>query len=84
MPTQIVKKALIIVADGTEEMEAMHDVVIIPGGLSGVKNIGDCEMAKKIIYNQFKSGRFIAAICAGNRYKSFSFWSYPFKRNGNS
>lgn len=40
------------------------DVVIIPGGKRGAKNIIKSELAKNIILNHFNKGKLIASICA--------------------
>ncbi|XP_018329997.1 protein/nucleic acid deglycase DJ-1 [Agrilus planipennis] len=104
------KKALVLLAEGAEEMEAVisidvlrrggidvavagvpnkipiqcsrgvivnptisideakvngpYDVVVLPGGLQGAKNLGANEAVGAILKEQEKSGRLIAAICA--------------------
>lgn len=104
------KTALLILADGAEEMEAIisadvlrrggvsvtvaglagsqpvkcsrdviivpdaalddalkkgpYDVVVLPGGLKGAETLAESAVVKKILQEQEKSGRLIAAICA--------------------
>ena len=43
-----------------EDME----MLILPGGLRGVRSILDCEDALKLVRRAFECGKYIAAICA--------------------
>ncbi|XP_037514729.1 Parkinson disease protein 7 homolog [Rhipicephalus sanguineus] len=106
------KKALLILAEGAEEMEAIitadvlrrggvdvtiagltgaspvkcsrnvvvvpdksldeatsqcpYDVIVLPGGLKGAESLAASPAVGKLLKEQEKCGRLIAAICAGN------------------
>lgn len=40
-------------------------MVILPGGLGGVKSCLSCQMALNLLSDAWKNGAYIAAICAG-------------------
>lgn len=40
------------------------EMIILPGGSEGTKNLGDCERIKEIITSAVDSGIYVAAICA--------------------
>ncbi|KAL1484763.1 hypothetical protein MTO96_011015 [Rhipicephalus appendiculatus] len=107
------KKALLILAEGAEEMEAVitadvlrragvdvtiagltgaspvkcsrdvvvvpdksldeaasqspYDVIVLPGGLKGAESLAASPAVGKLLKEQEKCGRLVAAICAGNR-----------------
>ncbi len=50
-----------IIADIAEQ-EA--DALVLPGGLPGSTNLDECALLGRMLVNQFKAGRMIAAICA--------------------
>lgn len=41
-----------------------YDVVVLPGGLGGSKNLAQSQKVKEILEAQEKAGRYIAAVCA--------------------
>lgn len=41
------------------------DVMILPGGLGGAKNLAQSKEVGQMLKEQEKAGRFVAAICAG-------------------
>ena len=41
-----------------------YDVVVLPGGLGGAKNLAASQKVKTVLEEQEKNGRFIAAVCA--------------------
>lgn len=41
------------------------DMVVIPGGAQGVKNLADCEAVTKDLTARMHEDRFVASICAG-------------------
>ena len=51
-----------ITLDGYDESEA--EMIILPGGSEGTKNLGDSEEIKKIILSAVEKDLYIAAICA--------------------
>ncbi|XP_032232372.1 protein/nucleic acid deglycase DJ-1 isoform X2 [Nematostella vectensis] len=69
--------ALVILAEGAEEMEAVitadvlrrgkvpYDAVILPGGLTGAQNLAKSDQVGQILREQYEAGRIVAAICAG-------------------
>ncbi|KAJ8890360.1 hypothetical protein PR048_009868 [Dryococelus australis] len=42
-----------------------YDVVVLPGGMKGRENMAACKEVKVLLQEQEKTGRLIAAICAG-------------------
>ncbi len=40
------------------------DMLILPGGMPGTKNLGSCEKLNSLLRNAFSAGKYIAAICA--------------------
>ena len=40
------------------------DMIVLPGGLGGVKSILNCETVMEAVKKAFADGRFVAAICA--------------------
>lgn len=40
------------------------DVVVLPGGMGGSKNLSESQKVKEILQSQEKSGGYIAAVCA--------------------
>ena len=40
------------------------DVVVMPGGLGGAKRLAESDKVKRVLEDQEKAGRFIAAVCA--------------------
>lgn len=40
------------------------DVLFLPGGMPGTKNLEACDIVTKAMKNQFEQGRIVAAICA--------------------
>ncbi|KAK7586223.1 hypothetical protein V9T40_004099 [Parthenolecanium corni] len=65
-----------------------YDLVVIPGGLGGVKKFQQSELVRDLLKKQEDSGRVIAAICAGPTVlKTFSIalkkklTSYPSVKN---
>ncbi len=40
------------------------DMIVLPGGMPGSKNIGESETAKALTEKMFKAGKLIASICA--------------------
>lgn len=57
---------IVLEADTTlaDEREQTWDAVILPGGLPGSNNLRDSEAVLKLIRDQARSGRWLAAICA--------------------
>ncbi len=41
-----------------------YDVVVLPGGGGGAKNLSQSQKVKEILQKQESSGRYIAAVCA--------------------
>lgn len=41
------------------------DVIVLPGGVGGAKAMSESEIVGELLKDQEKSGRLIAAICAG-------------------
>ena len=41
-----------------------YDVVVLPGGLGGAKNLAASQKVKSVLEKQEKDGRLIAAVCA--------------------
>lgn len=41
------------------------EMVVLPGGLGGVKSILGCETALNAVKTAYEAGKFVAAICAG-------------------
>ena len=41
------------------------EMVVLPGGLGGVKSILSCEAALHAVKTAYEDGKFVAAICAG-------------------
>lgn len=41
-----------------------YDIIALPGGLKGAQNLRDSDFLKEKLYEQKKSGRIFAAICA--------------------
>ena len=48
-----------------QDVTSQPDLVVIPGGYIGVKNIRENPISKNLILNQINSGKKLAAICAG-------------------
>lgn len=46
--------------------------MVLPGGLGGAKALAESDIVGELLQNQEKSGRLIAAICAGNNLTFFS------------
>ena len=44
---------------------ANAEMVILPGGLGGVRSILGCETAMREVKKAYESGKYVAAICAG-------------------
>ncbi|MGI6736454.1 MAG: DJ-1 family glyoxalase III [Anaerovoracaceae bacterium] len=44
------------------------DLIVLPGGLGGTEQIEQHTGLKKVLLNQYQSGRQVAAICAAPRY----------------
>lgn len=44
--------------------KGLFDVVVLPGGLGGSKNLSQSQKVKEILESQEKSGKYIAAVCA--------------------
>lgn len=42
-----------------------YDVIVLPGGLGGSKALAESKTVGDLLLEQEKSGRLIAAICAG-------------------
>lgn len=40
------------------------DMIVLPGGLGGVKSILDCRKALRLVKNAWEDGKYVAAICA--------------------
>lgn len=40
------------------------EMVILPGGMPGAKNLYACEEVKNVVVNTYNAGGFVAAICA--------------------
>ncbi|XP_035696748.1 Parkinson disease protein 7 homolog [Branchiostoma floridae] len=79
--------ALVILAEGAEEMETVisvdvmrrggvrvaqkfrkhgpYDVVVLPGGLGGAKNLAASPKVKEVLQEQEGKGSLVAAVCAG-------------------
>lgn len=55
-----------VVADTTIECVDASDVdmLILPGGLRGVRSISECPQAMRLIRRVYDDGKFLAAICA--------------------
>jgi len=43
---------------------AEYDAIILPGGISGVKNLIDNTIVRKLVQTHFAKGKLIGAICA--------------------
>ncbi len=41
-----------------------YDMIVLPGGLEGTRNLGQSEMVIKAVQQAHKTGKFVAAICA--------------------
>ena len=41
-------------------------MIVLPGGLGGAKAMAESSLVGDLLKNQEQSGKFIAAICAGN------------------
>lgn len=49
-----------------EEADFEHaEMVVLPGGLGGVRSIYGCKTAMQAIEKAYEDGKFVAAICAG-------------------
>ncbi|GBP30939.1 hypothetical protein EVAR_28580_1 [Eumeta japonica] len=67
------KTALVILAEGAEEMETVITVdmlrrggVILPGGLEGSDRLSKSGVVGTLLKEHEKSGKIVAAICAGH------------------
>lgn len=40
------------------------DALILPGGMPGSNNLNACEPLKELLLNQYRAGKYVAAICA--------------------
>lgn len=40
------------------------EALILPGGMPGSNNLNDCEPLKELLIEQYKKGKWVAAICA--------------------
>ena len=47
-----------------EDLKGDFDLIILPGGMPGTKNLAASEKVKKIVLRQNERGKGIAAICA--------------------
>lgn len=48
-----------------EEVDELKlKMLVLPGGLGGVKSIRSCPRAMELIYNSWKRRKYVAAICA--------------------
>ena len=45
-------------------METSYDLIALPGGVPGVKNLRDSEALKDLLRRQFDANKMIGAICA--------------------
>lgn len=49
-----------------EQMDLTQlDMIVLPGGLGGVKSIRECQAAMDAVRFAYENGKFVAAICAG-------------------
>ncbi|MGM9760708.1 MAG: DJ-1 family glyoxalase III [Parabacteroides sp.] len=55
-----------VVADALfgEVVYADADALILPGGMPGATNLNDCDPLRKLLLDQYRAGRIVAAICA--------------------
>lgn len=63
---------------------SLADVLILPGGVEGTKNLADDPRVHKIILDHYQNGKWIAAICAAptilmnlNLLKNHPFCAHP-------
>ena len=59
-------RGIVVTADLTisEANTANADMIVLPGGMPGTVNLFECEPLMKIVDDQNKNGKRIAAICA--------------------
>lgn len=41
-----------------------YDVLVLPGGMPGTTNLGNCKVLTDALVSQYKNGKVVAAICA--------------------
>ena len=54
-----------VIADKlVEDIEDNADLIVLPGGIPGTYNLRDNQRLSEIVTEQYKSGRYVSAICA--------------------
>lgn len=57
-------RGISVAADLTEDQMGEADMIVLPGGLGGVRSILASETVCNAVQKQFKDGKYVAAICA--------------------
>lgn len=66
-PTVTGGHGIAVQADLTVEQMDLNamTMIVLPGGLGGVKSLGDCPAAMDAVKAAYEAGKYVAAICAG-------------------